>query len=135
TQALGNSFQVHMKSDVTHPIWKPKPESWYFFESGIITLGAKPGIDWDAYKNISIAIDKEMQKLGKQVSAKELTYGEAKQRTAELLRTNDPWQFVNIVEVKKDRLVDLSSGGIHHSWEESEQLPHGNVLYEVQSEA
>src|SRR6185437_8295859 len=45
TQALGNSFQVHIKDGVTHPQWKPKPESWYYFEPGLITLGVKPGID------------------------------------------------------------------------------------------
>lgn len=136
TQALGNSFQVHMKSDAKHPIWKPKSESWYFFEQGLITLGAKPGIDWNAYKKASVIIDEGMKELGQKVSTKELGFEAAKQKAAELIEANDPWRFVNTVAVEKGELVDLSSGGIHHSWEEdAEHLPLGNVLYEIQSEA
>ena len=31
------------------------------------------------------------------------------------------------------QLIDLSLGGVHHSWEEDDQkYPHGNILYEIQ---
>jgi hypothetical protein len=136
TQALGNSFQVHMKSNATHPKWRPKPESWYYFERGLVTLGAKPGVDWDAYEKASVAIDEGMKKLGEKVSLKELGFGEAKNKAAQLIEAHDPWQFVNLVIVEKDQLIDMSGGGIHHSWEEdAAALPFGNVLYEIQSEA
>jgi mannose-6-phosphate isomerase class I len=53
-----------------------------------------------------------------------------------LLNKYNPWQYVNTVPVPKDQLVDLSAGGLHHSWEEDPvQAPHGNVLYELQAEA
>ena len=125
-----------MKSNVTDPVWKPKPESWYFFERGVITLGARPGIDWDAYRKASETIEIGMKSLGEKVAEKELSLEVAKKQAAELINANNPWQFVNTVEVEKDQLIDLSSGGIHHSWEEDPKLlPLGNVLYEIQSEA
>lgn len=136
TQALGNSFQVHIKDEVEYPVWKPKPESWYYFEPGLITLGVKAGIDWQAYERVVTTIDAEMRSLGEQVKIGKLSYDDANEQVRQLLATYDPWQFVNTVPVKKDELVDLSSGGLHHSWEEdAAQAPLGNVLYELQAEA
>ncbi|MDO8451343.1 MAG: hypothetical protein Q7S76_00555, partial [bacterium] len=39
TQALGNSFQLHVPSGTAEPAWKPKPESWYYLENGVVTFG------------------------------------------------------------------------------------------------
>lgn len=136
TQALGNSFQTHIQDGIRHPKWKPKPESWYYFEPGLITLGVKPDINWQAYKQAVMAIHAEMTLLGKQVAASIITYNDARKQIDILLKQHDPWQFVNTVPIEKDQLVDLSSGGLHHSWEEDpRQAPLGNVLYELQVEA
>lgn len=136
TQALGNSFQVHIKDGVKHPVWKPKPESWYYFEPGLITLGVKPNIDWSEYEHVVEVVQQRMVAIGGKVADGSLTYEAAEQEVAKLLTEYDPWKFVNTVPIEKDQLVDLSSGGIHHSWEEDEaQAPLGNVLYELQAEA
>ena len=136
TQALGNSFQVHIKAHVAHPVWKPKPESWYFFEPGLITLGVKSGVDWQAYENNVTTLDVAMKALSLQVRSGQLSYGAAQSKIEELINRYDPWQFVNTLPVEKGQVIDLSGGGIHHSWEENTQrLPFGNVLYELQAEA
>ncbi|PID32077.1 hypothetical protein CR970_02465 [Candidatus Saccharibacteria bacterium] len=136
TEALGNSFQVHIKSDQQHPKWLPKPEAWYYFEPGLITLGVKPDADWDAYKQSLQTIQDTMMNISRAMTAGNLTYAEAQTQVADLLAQQDPWQYVNTVRVKADDLVDLSCGGLHHSWEEDSALaPKGNILYELQSEA
>jgi mannose-6-phosphate isomerase-like protein (cupin superfamily) len=136
TQALGNSFQTHVISDKPDPYWQPKPESWYYFEPGLITLGVKPGIDWNAYEQAVIAVHDEMTKISEQIKSGSMSFDDAKQRIKALNSQFDPWQFVNTVATQKDQLVDLSCGGLHHSWEEdSEQAPLGNVLYELCGEA
>jgi mannose-6-phosphate isomerase class I len=136
TQALGNSFQTHIKAGLAHPKWKPKPESWYYFEPGLVTLGVKPNVDWAAYEAAVTAIQSGMQQIGEQVASGAITYAAAEVAIKKLLATYDPWQFVNTVQTQKDQLVDLSSGGIHHSWEEDPlRAPLGNVLYELQAEA
>ncbi|HWB39081.1 MAG TPA: hypothetical protein VG604_02450 [Candidatus Saccharimonadales bacterium] len=136
TQALGNSFQVHLKDGGSDPYWIPKLETWYYFEPGLLTLGVKQDADWDAYQNAAKSINGAMQDISKDVQSGRLSYEAAQPKIQALLKQYDPWQFVNVVEVGKDTLVDLSSGGIHHSWEEdTERLPLGNVLYEVQNEA
>ena len=43
TQALGNSFQLHIKPDQQSEKWQPKAESWYYFEKGLLTFGIKKG--------------------------------------------------------------------------------------------
>jgi hypothetical protein len=136
TQALGNSFQAHIKADLKHPKWLPKPESWYYFEPGLITLGVKPGIDWQAYEACVRNIAARMTELGTQVKGGTLSYEAAQDQISQLLKNQDPWQYVNLVPTQSDDLVDLSSGALHHSWEEDPiQAPMGNVLYELQSEA
>lgn len=135
TQALGNSFQVHIATGTTHAHWQQKPESWYFFEPGLITLGVKPHADWDAYRQSVTAVHNDMAAIGQQVADGQLTAAQAQPRVHALLRQHDPWQYVNMVATQKDQLVDLSGGGQHHSWEEdAARAPHGNVLYELQAD-
>lgn len=136
TQALGNSFQIHLKDDETHPHWVSKPESWYFFEPGLLTLGVKLDTDWLAYEAAVTAVQEYMQSLSSKVERGQLTYEAARPEIDAMLKKYDPWQYVNFVETAKDDLVDLSCGALHHSWEEdAERLPLGNVLYELQTEA
>jgi hypothetical protein len=136
TQALGNSFQVHMKSGASHPTFKPKPESWYYFEPGLITLGVRPDIDWAEYETVCREVESAMKQIGARVASGSFAYDEAVTEVNSLLKAQDPWRFVNTVPVAKDELVDLSAGGIHHSWEEdAARAPRGNILYELQAEA
>lgn len=133
TQALGNSFQLHIPDGVTHPRWKAKPESWYYFEPGLITCGVKKGTDWQTYQAAVTELDNKMQHIAPQVRDGSLPYGKAQEMIAALLKQYDPWQYVNLVRVKKGTLLDLSPCGIHHSWEEDlKTIPLGNVLYEIQ---
>jgi hypothetical protein len=136
TQALGNSFQVHIKAGLMHPTWKPKPESWYYFEPGLITIGAKPGIDWADYESAVTAVQDAMAVIGQRVKSGDISYEAAREQVGLVLAGHDPWRYVNTLEVAAGELVDLSGGGLHHSWEEdSRRAPLGNVLYELQSEA
>jgi len=136
TQALGNSFQVHIKDGVKFNRWEPKPESWYYFEPGLVTLGVKPGISWNAYHQAVTAISEGATSLSRHVKVGTITYDQGHAELQKLIAKHDPWQFVNTVPVKAGQLVDMSSGGIHHSWEEDpHRAPLGNVLYEIQHEA
>jgi len=131
TQAKGNSYQVHSQSETEN--WLPKPESWYFFEKGLATLGLNPKTDWQEYKRICGLIYKEAQLISKAVVQEILTLEEGKKSLAELIEKHNPQDYVNLIQVSKNSAIDLSSGGIHHSWEENPQThPHGNILYEVQ---
>ncbi len=133
TQALGNSFQLHIPDGMKHPKWKAKPESWYYFEPGLITCGVRKGVDWDAYKSAVTALDAKMQEISAAVRANTMSFEQAKRDIAGLIKTYDPLQYVNTVRVPKDTLIDLSPCGIHHSWEEDlNSIPLGNVLYEIQ---
>lgn len=133
TQSLGNSFQIHIKDGITHPKWQTKPESWYYFEPGLITLGVIPDTNWVHYQKAVTEIETEILRLGSLVNAGSLAYDDANKRIGQHIKKYDPWRFVNVVRVAKDELIDVSPCGIHHSWEEDfEKLPLGNVLYEVQ---
>ncbi len=135
TQALGNSFQLHAKSGVTNPRWKPKAESWYYFEDGYITLGIKKGIDLTSYKHTCIQINEKMEELSSTVRAGTMSPTDAATQAKEFIQKLNPWQFINLHQVKKYDLIDLSIGGLHHSWEENASIaPLGNVLYEVQQD-
>ena len=132
TQAKGNSFQIHVKEKDESLKWRFKPESWYYFEPGLLTLGVKNDAVWDEYKNCCLKINEEMEVLSKHVRDKKINFSQAKKKAKEIIRKYNPWQYVNSVKTKKDDLVDLSSGGLHHSWEESDKkYPLGNVLYEL----
>lgn len=133
TQALGNSFQLHIPDGVKNDHWKPKPESWYYFEPGLITCGIKEGADWGAYQGSVTKLESEMQLVAGRVRDGSLSYEEAKVLISQLVKDANPWQYVNVLRVEKGTLLDLSPCGIHHSWEEDlEAIPLGNVLYEIQ---
>ncbi len=133
TQALGNSFQLHIPDGVKNNRWKPKPESWYYFEPGLITCGIKAGVSWEAYKGAVTKLDSEMQLVALRVREGTLKYEDAAVLIQQLVRDADPWQYVNMVRVEAGTLLDLSPCGIHHSWEEDlVKIPLGNVLYEIQ---
>jgi len=135
TQALGNSFQVHPVDGHEDEHWRHKAESWYFFEPGLMTLGVKKGA-WQAYQMAVEAINDGMHAISRQVKSGSLTYEQAKPQIAQLIKRYDPRQFVNLVDVAKDDVYDLTAGGIHHSWEEDKRrIPLGNVLIELQTEA
>lgn len=132
TQAKGNSFQVHVRPGKEIGHWKPKPESWFYFEKGRATLGLKNGIDINEYKRVCVEIEAFMKGESDKVKSKETTVQQAKIDIENFLMTHSPFLFVNVVDVPKGAIIDLSSGGIHHSWEEGEDIPNGNILYEVQ---
>ena len=133
TQALGNSFQLHIKDGTKHLKWKTKPESWYYFEPGIITLGVKTGADWSQYQKVVTDLNNQILAIGKQVATGRIEYGKAQEEVKTLIANYNPWQYVNVLHTQKDALIDLSPCGIHHSWEEdTAKYPLGNVLYELQ---
>jgi mannose-6-phosphate isomerase class I len=133
TQALGNSFQLHIPDGVKNDHWKPKPESWYYFEPGLITCGVRKDADWGAYEGAVTKLDTEMQAVAARVRDGSLRYEDAKPLIAQLVKDANPWQYVNVLRVEKGTLIDLSPCGIHHSWEEDlAAIPLGNVLYEIQ---
>lgn len=133
TQALGNSFQLHVPDGIANTTWKPKPESWYYFEPGLITCGVKKGVDWDIYRTMMTELDGHLQEIAANVKNGSVVYEEAQNMIAILVQRYNPWQYVNLVRVEKGTLLDLSPCGIHHSWEEDlKTIPLGNVLYEIQ---
>lgn len=130
-QAKGNSYQLHVKQPINE--WLPKPESWYFLEPGLITLGVKLNADWSEYERICRVVDAKARDLSHQVQAGTLIVQTAREELTEFIRANDPQDFVNLLQVGKGQCVDLSACGIHHSWEENPLThPQGNVVYEVQ---
>jgi mannose-6-phosphate isomerase class I len=135
TQAKGNSFQLHVKPLITDSRWKQKAESWYYFENGKITFGIKKGTDVNKYKETCISINNMMKKLSEMIIKKTISVEQAKKEAKAFISEKNPWQFVNVCEVKKGDIVDLSGGGLHHSWEEDIiNYPMGNILYEVQQD-
>jgi mannose-6-phosphate isomerase class I len=133
TQALGNSFQIHVKKSQKQSRWKPKPESWYYLEDGVITYGVKKGADMDEFKQACLAIEEKMIALSDSLTIGALSYGRAKEKAESFIKSVNPWRFVNTHRVKRHSIVDLSPGAVQHSWEEDPvSCPHGNVLYEVQ---
>jgi len=135
TQAKGNSFQLHIQPNKNDAHWQPKAESWYYFENGKITFGVKKGIKIEDYKKTCIKINKKMKELSSEVLKNKITINAANKFAQEYIHSENPWQFVNIHEVKKGDVVDLSGGGLHHSWEEDlVSCPMGNIVYEVQQD-
>lgn len=135
TQAKGNSFQLHVKPGTIDSFWRPKAESWYYFEDGKITFGVKKGINLETYKKTCVSIDNTMKKLSKMLINKSITLIQAQDEASLFIREKNPWQYVNVHEVQKGDIVDLSGGGLHHSWEEdAKKSSLGNVLLEVQQD-
>ncbi len=135
TQAMGNSFQLHRKPNHEDQYWQPKAESWYYLEDGILTYGIKKGADIEKYKTACVEIQTYMSNLSADISGKKITQEEAREKAENYIKKINPWQFVNQHTVRKNTLIDLSPGGIHHSWEEDPvHFPHGNIVYEVQQD-
>lgn len=132
TQALSNSYQVHVPPGKEFKHWLPKPESWYFFEKGKATLGLAPNCDLDAYKSRCLEIHAFATDLSKQVITGQIELSLATERLANFIDQNHPSQYVNTVFPEAESVIDLSQGGIHHSWETDPELPNGNIVYEVQ---
>lgn len=135
TQALGNSFQIHIKPNVFHNYWRPKAESWYYFENGLLSFGIKKGINLQDYKKTCQVVDTRMRQLSSKIVSGNMTLNDAQDKVKEFIHQLNPWQFVNIHKVDRNTLIDLSMGGLHHSWEEDlKNYPKGNVLYEIQQD-
>lgn len=133
TQSKGNSFQLHVRKEDETEKWKPKPESWYFFEEGLATIGLNPETDIDAYQNTCIRLEKVTQEISASVMSKTMLITDAIKKIQEEIQQSNPWQYVNTYSIPKNSVVDLSEGGIHHSWEEDPALiPNGNIVYEIQ---
>lgn len=132
TQALNNSYQVHVKPGHEFGHWQAKPESWYYFEPGIITLGLVPNCDVAAYHRRSQEIDDYAHSLSHAVNQGKLKTETARTQLDAFIQQDHPRRFVNTVEVQADQVVDLSECGIHHSWEIGPSAPQGNIVYEVQ---
>lgn len=135
TQGKGNSFQLHAKPDMATSRWIPKAESWYYFERGVITFGVNPKTQLSDYKNACHEINEKMKALSSQVVSGTLSLDDAKAQAKAFIQEKNPWQYINVHTVEKDTLVDLSGGGLHHSWEDRPDIaPDGNILYEVQQD-
>ena len=135
-QALGNSFQLHIKPGVSDLFWKAKPESWYFLEPGYISLGVKNEVNIGDYKKACLEIDRKMKELSLGVKTSKVSLNEARQTASEFIKKINPWQYVNLYETKKYELIDLSEGAVHHSWEDKKIEGFiGNIVFEVQLEA
>ncbi len=133
TQSAGNSFQLHIKPGEKRGKWTPKPESWYYLEDGFITFGIKDGCDLNQYKKTCLEVEKEMNSLSNMAVTGNISLEEARQKAKAFIQLHDPHEFVNLHHVHKHELVDLSLGGLHHSWEENRSIcPLGNILYEIQ---
>ena len=133
TQAKGNSFQVHLPEGQTLGHWVPKPEAWFYLAPGLYTFGLKAGTDFEAYSRVLHTIDDEMGRLSREVLGGRFTVEEARTQAKQRIQTLDPFAYVNLVEAQTDDVIDLTAGGIHHSWEDdSARFPDGNLVYEVQ---
>ncbi len=133
TQALGNSFQLHVRKPDQSARWTPKPESWFFLEPGRMTYGLNASSDIAAYKKTCEEINAYMVALSADVISGKTPISEAKEKSAAYIAEKNPWQHVNVYDVPKGELIDLSTGGIHHSWEQSDDPNFiGNIVYEVQ---
>jgi mannose-6-phosphate isomerase class I len=134
TQALGNSFQLHVREKDASARWKPKPESWYFFEEGYITLGLNTKSSVSEYMTVCVAIDTKMHELSEGVLKSRIPLASARHEAQEFIKLKNPWKYINRIHTQKNTCIDLSNGGIHHSWEEDPHNSRGNILYEVQAD-
>jgi len=133
TQAKGNSFQVHLPEGKTLGHWVPKPEAWFYLAPGLYTFGLKAGTDFEAYSRVLHTIDDEMGRLSREVQSGRFKVEDARAQAQQRIQALDPYAYVNLVEAHADDVIDLTAGGIHHSWEDdSVRFPDGNLVYEVQ---
>jgi hypothetical protein len=87
TQALSNSYQVHVEKKKTFKHWLPKPESWYFFEKGKATLGLKAGSAVTEYKARCEEIDNQAKLISQQIKAGKITLDTGTQQLFEFRNT------------------------------------------------
>jgi mannose-6-phosphate isomerase class I len=133
TQAKGNSFQVHLPEGKKLGHWLPKPEAWFYLAPGLFTFGMKKGTSFEAFSQVLRSIDDEMHRLSHEVKEGKRTVQDARAQAAQRIESLNPYAYVNVVEADTDDVIDLTAGGIHHSWEEDNQrFPQGNLVYEVQ---
>jgi len=133
TQAKGNSFQVHLPEGKTLGHWQPKPEAWFYLAPGLYTFGLKPGTSFEAFSRVLHTIDDEMGRLSREVKAGRFSVEEARAQAQARIHALNPYAYVNTVDAQTDDVIDLTAGGIHHSWEDdSPRFPDGNLVYEVQ---
>jgi mannose-6-phosphate isomerase class I len=133
TQAKGNSFQVHLPKGGRLASWEPKPEAWFYLAPGLYTFGLKADTSFDAFGQVLRTIDDEMHRLSQEVIAGRRTVDDARTQAHRRIDALNPYAYVNLVEAEADDIVDLTAGGIHHSWEEDDiRFPDGNLVYEVQ---
>ena len=134
TQARGNSFQLHASHLAKQTKWKPKSETWYFLEPGMCTYGLSDVSRVSQYKAVCMAINDYMHTLSDKVKNNTITLSEAQEQSQSFIREQNPWRFVNAIHTNPFDCIDLSNGGIHHSWEDSPDLLLGNIVYEVQED-
>lgn len=133
TQAKGNSFQVHLPEGKKLGHWLPKPEAWFYLGPGLYTFGLKKGTSFEAFSQVLRSIDDEMHRLSHEVKEGKRTVDDARGQAKARIETLNPYAYVNVVEAETDDVIDLTAGGIHHSWEEDNaRFPEGNLVYEVQ---
>lgn len=135
TQAQNNSYQLHIPVGQTLGNWIPKPESWYYFERGKATMGLAPGANVHEYQQRCEAIYAYSQEVSDRIKKGTFTIEEGRARVLEFIAQDHPQRFVNTIFVETDQILDLSEGGIHHSWETDPSLPNGNIVFEVQLDA
>ncbi len=132
TQAKNNSYQAHVVPGQEFSHWLAKPESWFYFEQGKATLGLAPGVEVGEYRKRCEEIEAFAQGVSQKIQAGEVTVEQGKHQLAEFINADHPRRFVNTVEIQPGQIIDLSQGGIHHSWEVGDDVPLGNIVYEVQ---
>jgi mannose-6-phosphate isomerase class I len=99
----------------------------------LFTFGLKEGVALEDYKTALRKIDTLMKKLSVSVKSGAIDIETARAEAKAEIAKIDPYQYVNIVEADEDDVIDLTPGGIHHSWEEDDsKFPQGNLVYEVQ---
>jgi hypothetical protein len=98
-------------------------------------LGIRANTDPKTYAKTCHEIDAFVAKTSKEVKHKVINLNEAQRKISQFIEIHDPIQFVNIVNFTKNSIVELTRGGIHHSWEEDIfSIPEGNIVYEVQQD-
>ncbi|MBN1262988.1 MAG: hypothetical protein JW991_01385 [Candidatus Pacebacteria bacterium] len=132
TQALGNSFQIHIGQRIVSKKWQAKAESWYYLEPGLLTLGLRKKTKPVEFKKCCQRIDAALNQISLEIKKNRKTAADGRSEALKIVKRENPWLYVNLVTAKKDDLIDLSEGGLHHSWEEdSSRFPLGNLVYEL----
>jgi hypothetical protein len=132
TQAQNNSYQVHVRPHHEFGKWQAKPESWYFLEKGKATLGLNMAENLEAYKARCKEIEAKAMEISDSIKAGKLTLSNGRAQLKSFIDQDHPRRFVNTLDIPQNQLIDLSAGGIHHSWEVDANTPLGNIVYEVQ---